>query len=129
MIHIAMTIELISGNPGEVGRVLYNGTSGASTAGDFPQNRSVKLNWPLVSGAIPPPPKAVISLLSDGTAQISSSGGTAGGTYLIQAATNLSLAASWITIGTNVVGTNGGSAFVDRDATNYPCRFYRFAAP
>jgi hypothetical protein len=86
------------------------------------------LNWSLVLGAIPPPTNSVISLLSDGTAQISCSG-TAGGTYLIQATAKLSTGSSWITIGTNVVGTNGLSAFIDRDATNYPCRFYRFAAP
>jgi hypothetical protein len=127
MIHIAMTIALVSGDPGDSGEVLYNGPRGASTVGFLPRNSSVALNWALVSGVIPLPTSSVIALLSDRTARITSIG-TAGGFYRIQATTSLS-AASWVTIGTNVVGTNGISVFVDRDAPNYSCRFYRFAAP
>jgi hypothetical protein len=127
MIHVAMTIGLVSGNPGGFGQVLYNGPSGSSTAAYFPQNRSGLLNWALVSGVISPPADLVLGVLPGGAAEINCSG-TPGGTYLIQATTNL-LTASWTTIGTNVVGTNGLSTFIDQDAPNYRCRFYRLAAP
>ena len=49
-------------------------------------------------------------------------------TYYIQAATNISSPA-WATIGTNVAGTNGVFFYIDYAATNYPSRFYRYAAP
>lgn len=127
MIHVAMTIGLVSGNPTGFGQVLYNGPSDSSTAAYFPQNRSALLSWPLVSSVIPPPADLALGMLPDGRAQINCSG-TPGGTYLIQATTSL-LAGSWTTIGTNVVGTNGLSTFIDQDAPNYRCRFYRLATP
>jgi hypothetical protein len=127
MIHIAMTIGLVSGDPGNSAEVLYNGPRGTSTVAFLPRNGSVLLNWALVSGVIPLPTSSAIALLHDGTARITSIG-TAGGIYRIQATTSLS-APSWTTIGTNVVGTNGIAVFDDHDAANYPCRFYRLATP
>jgi hypothetical protein len=48
--------------------------------------------------------------------------------YLIQAATNI-VSPSWTTIATNTAGANGLFIFIDTDATNYPTRYYRTAAP
>jgi len=55
MVHIVMTIGLISGDPGSFGQVLINGASGNSTAAYFPQNQSLVLNWPIATGAMTPP--------------------------------------------------------------------------
>jgi hypothetical protein len=127
MIHIAMTITLVSGDPGNSGEVLYNGPKGASTVAYLPRNSSAVLNWALVHAAISLPTSSAIDLLSDHTARITSSG-TAGATYLVQATSSLSTPA-WTTISTNVVGTNGLSVFIDQNAPSYPTRFYRLAAP
>jgi hypothetical protein len=54
--------------------------------------------------------------------------GTAGASYQIQATSDLA-AAVWTTISTNQAGTNGLFQFVDSDAANYPCRFYRISTP
>ena len=54
--------------------------------------------------------------------------GIPGGTYLIQATTNVSLS-PWETIATNVALANGLISFVDLTATNYTSRYYRIAAP
>ena len=50
-------------------------------------------------------------------------------TYYVQATTNLPPTASWVTIGTNVAGTNGLFQFLDTQASNYPSRYYRTATP
>ena len=49
-------------------------------------------------------------------------------TYFVQATTNI-VTPVWTSIGTNVAGTNGVFFYTDYDATNYPSRFYRYAAP
>ncbi len=54
--------------------------------------------------------------------------GIPGGTYLIQATTNVSLS-PWETIATNVALANGLISFVDLTATNYTSRYYRISTP
>lgn len=52
--------------------------------------------------------------------------GTPSHTYLLEATFNLNPPV-WSTIATNVADTNGLLSYIDSDATNYPCRFYRVA--
>ena len=44
-------------------------------------------------------------------------------------ATNLAPPVVWQPIYTNVAGTNGAWQFTDRNASNYPARFYRSSTP
>jgi hypothetical protein len=126
MIHVAMTIGLISGNPGSFGQVLYNGPNNSSTTALFPQNTSIVFDWPLSSG-LPAQPQILSFQVAVGPTALMDCSGSPGGTYLIQATTNL--AAAWITLSTNVAGTNGLFQFTDSDAPNYSCRFYRLSTP
>lgn len=128
MIHVAMTIGLVSGNPGNFGQVLYNGASGNSTVAYFPQNASIVLNWPLSSGSPTPPSILSINVLPDPAVRLNCSGGK-GSTYMIQATTNLNSSSAWVTISTNTADTNGLFQFIDSNAANYSCRFYRAKTP
>ena len=125
LIHVAMTIGLVSGNPGNGVQVLINGPSGNSTAAYFPQNRSVVLDWPL--GPLAPSILGIVSM-PDPAVQLTCVG-TPGKSYVVQATTNLTAPGSWLTISTNTAGTNGLFQFIDNDSTNYSCRFYRFKLP
>ncbi len=131
LLHVAVTVTVVSGNPGAGAQVLYNGRKGSTTIADitYPAsgNFGGPLVWPVTSGPVAPPTMLSISVSGDPAAQISCSG-TPGATYLIQATTNLGNASSWVTIGTNVAGANGLFTYIDNDATNYPSRFYRATA-
>ncbi|HEU5395933.1 MAG TPA: Ig-like domain repeat protein, partial [Verrucomicrobiae bacterium] len=61
----------------------------------------------------------------DGSVRVTASG-LPGQTYLIQASEDLK---NWLTIGTNQPYANGLILFQDQEATNYPSRYYRLAAP
>jgi hypothetical protein len=50
--------------------------------------------------------------------------GFPGQTYLLQASASM-ITPSWTTIATNTVGASAVFTFIDLDAKNYPCRFYR----
>jgi hypothetical protein len=52
----------------------------------------------------------------------------AGRPCCIQATTNL-LAPVWTTVCTTNSGTNSLMVMVDKDAPQYPCRFYRLTVP
>jgi hypothetical protein len=67
-------------------------------------------------------------VLSNGTIQLTFSGGDAGVSYRIQASSNLNLS-GWNDLGTNLAGTNGLPVFLDLDATNWSVRFYRTVTP
>lgn len=125
MIHIAMTVALVSGNPGSFGQVVYNGPAGPSTSGLLPQNRSVVLNWTFDAAPVPPP--FSIFPLSGGQ-KVLSYYGAASTSCSIQAATNLCNPV-WVNLATTNTDANGLLNFVDQDATNYPCRFYRSFTP
>jgi hypothetical protein len=128
LLHVAVTVTVVSGNPGAGAQVLYNGPKGSTTIADmtYPAcgNFGGPLVWPVTSGPVAPPTMLSLSVSGDPAAQISCSG-TPGATYLIQATTNLGNPSSWVTIGTNVAGANGLFTYMDSDATNYPSRFYR----
>ena len=131
MIHIRMTLTLIAGNPANFGQVVYNGPNGPSTSGLLPQNRSKVLDWPFdlnSAGLIGSQPQIITcDPESDGRMTLTAVG-VGGASYSIQATTDLA-APVWTTIGTRIAGGNGLFSFIDQDATNYPCRFYRLATP
>jgi hypothetical protein len=128
LLHVAVIVTLTTGNPGNLGQLVYNGPNGSTTFADFPQNAAVNFTWPLNPGPMAPPTIVSLSVLGDPVAQVHCSG-TPGATYLLQATTNLCIASAWTTIGTNVADTNGLFTFMDADATNYSCRFYRASTP
>jgi hypothetical protein len=122
LLHIAVTVTLVSGNPGNYGHLLYNGARGSSTAGQLHQNNAAR--W-----AFAQPGTATVLLCKPpgGCASLTCSG-IPNSTYLIQATTNLA-APTWTTIATATAGSNGLFNFTDPDSTNYPCRFYRTSTP
>ena len=70
---------------------------------------------------------ATISRLADGTICVAFDT-PAGRDCLLEATTNLS-AAVWTTLCTTNSGTYNLLTFLDQDAPNYPCRFYRLFMP
>jgi hypothetical protein len=121
MLHVAMTIALVSGNPTGAGQLVYNGSFGSSTSGLLPQNRAAVLNWTFDSAPLPPP----LSIYPQANGQMGLAYyGAALTTCSIQASTNL-CASNWTTLVTTNTDANGLCNFLDRDATNFPCRFYR----
>jgi hypothetical protein len=122
LLHIAVTITLVSGSPGSFGQLLYNGPSGSTTVGVLPDNRPAK--WTFAKPGTP-----VISLCkTPGSCARLNCAAIPNSTYSIQATTNL-IAPVWTTIATATAGPNGVCNFTDLDSTNYPCRFYRISAP
>ena len=126
LIHVQISVAVISGNPGSYGQLLYNGPSGASTVALLPENLSVPLGWTAQSVAVGPP--TIISIVGapDHSMQLNCSG-TASGSYLIQATTDLG--SPWVTISTNMANSSGLFQYVDTDAPNYSYRFYRASTP
>jgi hypothetical protein len=70
---------------------------------------------------------AIVPVMSNRTVTVTFQGAS-GGLYLVQAATNVASPASWLTLSTNLAGTNGRWSFTD-SLTNQPRRFYRSARP
>ncbi len=130
LLHVAVTVTLVSGDPGSGAQMLYNGRKGSTTIADITYPASgngIPLIWPLTSSMVAPPTMLSVSVEGDPAAQVNCSG-TPGATYVIQATTSLGNGSSWVTIGTCVAGTNGLFSFIDSDASNYPSRFYRAMA-
>lgn len=67
-------------------------------------------------------------ILSDGTVQLTFSGGDAGVSYRIQARQDL-ITGAWTTLFTNLAGAGGLLNFIDSDATNHLVRYYRTITP
>jgi hypothetical protein len=131
LLHVAVTITLNSGNPGAGVWMLYNGPSGTSTFADISYPASgngFALDWPFACKPVATWPLMSINVSPDPAVQIYCYG-TPGSNYLIQATTNPGNASSWVTLGCCVGATNGFLTYIDNDVTNYPCRFYRIAAP
>lgn len=125
MIHIAMTIALVSGNPGGFGQVEYNsdanGPSTPTTSGFLPQNRSTVLAWPFDTAPLP----SALSIYPQANGQmVVGVYGAAQTAFSIQATTNLTTP-TWVTLVSTNTDVNGLYNYVDQDAKNYPCRFYR----
>ena len=128
LVHVSLIVELISGNPGSYGQLLYNGPSSATTIGLLPENVSLSGGWPF-GGVVTGPPSIVsITALGNQTVQLNCAG-SSGGTYLIAVTPALGAGASWTCISTNVADTNGLFQFIDTDAANHISRFYRARTP
>ena len=74
-----------------------------------------------------PPPQLVARPLAHGF-QLSGAG-VPGDTYWVQATTNLKPPVAWMTVATNIAGTNGLLQFTETNTTIYPRRFYRLVFP
>lgn len=124
MIHIALTIVLVSGNPGKYVGVVYNApVNGKFTEGQLSENSSGSINtgWAFDSAPLPAP----LSIFPQSNGQMLLTGyGTALATYSVQATTNLA-GGNWVTLTTTNSDDGGLFSFMDQDATNHPCRFYR----
>lgn len=83
LLHVALTITLVSGNPGGFGFLQYNGPANASTVATLPQNISQVLDWPF--GTLSAPVNATItatpSVPANSTGNTASVPGPAGATY------------------------------------------------
>jgi hypothetical protein len=75
------------------------------------------------------PPNLNIGNTSGNGVMIQFSTGTAGFTYAIQEATNLSLPLVWETVFTNAADSNGFWSFTDTNAQLCPAKMYRVTAP
>jgi hypothetical protein len=127
LLHVAVTITVVSGNPGTGAQVLYNGSAGSTTIADITYPASgnfIQLAWPFPSSSIASWPNVSLGYSPDPAVQVRFYG-TPGTNYLIQATSNLGDPSSWATIGTSVAGGNGFLSYIDNDVTNYPSRFYR----
>lgn len=126
-LHVAVTITVVSGNPGAATQVLYNGPKDMTTIADITYPASgnfIQLAWPFPSSSIASWPNVSLGYSVDPSVQLRFFG-TPGTTYLVQATTTLGNASSWVTIGTSVAAGNGFLSYIDNDVTNYPSRFYR----
>ena len=84
-------------------------------------------DWVEAAGR-PCPPQITLSVpvqLSNGALRLDFTGPT-GFIYSIQASTNF---ADWLTVATNIAGTNGTYAYEDSELTNFSSRFYRVSWP
>ena len=67
-----------------------------------------------------------IKILAVGAAQLTCTG-VPDQTYVLQASSNLASPSSWTNIATNKMDSTGVFVWLETDATQYPCRFYRTA--
>lgn len=125
MIHVALTLGLVSGNPGTAGLLVYNGPSGPSTSGFLPQNRSAALDWQFNTSVVYGKAAKMLCISAQpGGKMLVSCAGSATTSYSIQACTNLQ-SSVWTTVGATNSDSNGLFSFVDQHAGSYPCCFYR----
>jgi hypothetical protein len=125
LLHVAVTLTLVSDNPAGFGQLLYNGAQGTSTIAFLTQNNNVV--WTFAPPVLPNQCARSICLTDNGCAKVSCAG-FPNQTYVIQATSSLSNP-NWITIATNTAGADGLFSFVDSDTRDLAARFYRTANP
>jgi uncharacterized repeat protein (TIGR03803 family) len=109
---------------------LVRGSDGAfygTTSGVWPWPNDSGTVFKLFSGS--PQPVAITGIEFTATGVFLNVSGAPSQSYQIEARTDLNFTNDWQILGSNVVGTNGSSQFLDADATNYPARFYRSVTP
>lgn len=123
MLHAALTIALVSGDPGTNVALVYNAPAGSNkyTEAQLSQNSSNStLSWQLVTA---PPP--ALSIFEKNNGQMSLTGyGSPMTTYAVQCTSDLT-SGNWVTLTATVSDEGGLYNFTDKDAPNHPCRFYR----
>jgi hypothetical protein len=119
LLHVAVTVYLTAGFPGNFGFLVYNGSSG--TQAQLPQNRVTTFPFGTLSPIYSP--ALAGSLATDGRFTIILSGAP-GASCAIEATTNLSKPV-WVSLITTNTDTNGWCVFKDIDSPSYPQRFYR----
>jgi len=124
LLHITLTLTLVSGNPAGFAQLMYNGASATSTVAFLSEDKAA--DWTF-SAPVLPAQSMSLSMMADGCANISCAG-YPNQAYLVQATTSLS-SPSWATIATNTAGSGGLFSYVDADAPNFPVRFYRTSTP
>lgn len=121
LLRVAVTIDVITGNPAGFGQLLYDGKRANSSAAFLSEDTNLSLNF--VPSVPPTQPNSSLEMLFNGSAKITCSG-SPNQSYGIQATTSLA-SPSWTTIGTNTTGADGLCEFIDNDASHFPARFYR----
>jgi uncharacterized delta-60 repeat protein len=79
-----------------------------------------------VSDGAPPPPVMINSLTLNDAGAVVQFSGAGRRTYVLQARDGLTRT-NWVSVSTNTADAAGSGALVDREAKNYPMRFYRIA--
>jgi|ERR1051325_620480 hypothetical protein len=124
LLHVALTLGLVSGNPAGYGQLLYNGSRTTSSAAFLSEDNGPAWNF---GAPIVPSQMCSLQVLGDGCAKLTSQA-LPNQVYVVQATPGL-LSPTWVTIGTNITGADGLFQFVDTDAPNFPTRFYRLGTP
>jgi hypothetical protein len=125
MVHVALIITLVSGNPGNVGQVIYNGPNQQCTSAFFPQNRSVVLNWGFNPSIVYGAAATILSITHrPGGTMLVSCAGKAATTYSLQGSPTFA-SPTWTSLATTNSDSNGLFSFVDQHATNCSTCFYR----
>jgi hypothetical protein len=126
LLHAAVTLALVSGNPAGFGQFLYNGPSTNSSVAYLSEDTAASWSFASVPSFQPGQTNS-IQMLPNGSAQLTCAG-YPNQTYLVQATPNLT-SPSWTTIGSNTAGLDGLFVFIDVDAPLFPVRFYRTSTP
>jgi len=122
LLHVGVTLGLVSGNPASYGRLLYNGPKPSTSVAYLSEDNAA--SWTFAA-PVRPSQTSSIQVLGDGCAKITCAG-FPNQTYIVQATIDLT-SPSWTTIGTNTAGPDGLFVFVYMDAPHFPARFYRTA--
>jgi hypothetical protein len=125
LLHVAVTLGLVSGNPASFGQLLYNGSRSVTSIAFLSEDNAA--SWTFLAPVAPSQTANSIQMLADGCTRITCAG-SPNQSYLVQATASLS-SPSWTTIATNTTGADGLLVFVDMDAPNFPARFYRTSTP
>jgi hypothetical protein len=121
LLHVAVTLKLISGLPAGFGELMYNGDKTTTTVAFLSEDNAA--SWTLSPPVLPVQKANSLCITSDGCAHVSCSG-YPNQVYCVQATTSLRNPV-WSTVSTNTAGSDGSLVFVDTDAPKFPARFYR----
>jgi hypothetical protein len=118
LLHVALTLALVSGNPDGFGQLIYNGPRATSSVAFLSEDNGA--SWTFLATVSQ---TTSIQVFGDGCARITCAG-FPNRSYIVQATASLS-SPSWTTIATNATGSDGLFVYVDMDAPLFPARFYR----
>jgi hypothetical protein len=126
LLHVALTLTLVSGNPAGLGQlVYYNGPQGQTTVGMLSEDNAAA--WNFSPPMTPSQTVTSVTLMADHSAGVVCAG-LPNQSYGIQATSSLNTP-TWVAIATNTAGPDGLFSYVDADAKNHTYRFYRSSTP